>query len=127
MQRITKILQKNTETSAKANSLWSAGLAFMLISAFLLAVFSFNQPAFVNAQTKTKNRKLAVGFVSIPPVDRTANPPKDSDATARLLIEKLKSHKVPAIGFVQGGMISDGEKLYPVRANIVRLWRDAGL
>jgi beta-lactamase regulating signal transducer with metallopeptidase domain len=125
MQRITKILQKNTETSA-ANSAWSAGLALMLISAFLLAVFSFNQAPFVNAQTKTKNRKLAVGFVSIPPVDRSSNAPKDSDATARLLIEKLKARKIPAIGFVQGGMISDGEKLYPVRANIVRLWRDAG-
>ena len=23
-------------------------------------------------------------------------------------------------------MISDGEKLFPVRANMVRLWRDAG-
>jgi beta-lactamase regulating signal transducer with metallopeptidase domain len=126
MQRITKILQKNTENRAKANSAWSAGLALMLISAFLLAVFSFNQPAFVNAQTKTKNRKLAIGFVSIPPLDRTANAPKDADATARLLIEKLKSRKIPALGFVQGGMISDGEKLYPVRANIVRLWRDAG-
>ncbi len=55
------------------------------------------------------------------------NPPKDSDATARLIIAKLAQYKIPAIGFVQGGMVSDGEKLYPVRANIVRLWRDAGL
>ena len=126
MQRITKILQKNTETRSKANSAWSAGLALMLISAFLLALFSFNQPAFVNAQTKTKNRKLAIGFVSLPPVDRTANAPKDADATARLLIEKLKARKIPAIGFLAGAAISDGEKFYPVRANIVRLWRDAG-
>jgi beta-lactamase regulating signal transducer with metallopeptidase domain/peptidoglycan/xylan/chitin deacetylase (PgdA/CDA1 family) len=127
MQRITKILQKNTETRARANSAWSAGLALMLISAVFLAVFSFNQPAFVNAQqTKAKNRKLAIGFVSIPPVDRTANAPKDADATARLLIETLKARKIPAIGFVNGQQISDGEKLYPVRANIVRLWRDAG-
>ncbi|HLM00525.1 MAG TPA: M56 family metallopeptidase [Pyrinomonadaceae bacterium] len=138
MQRITKILQKNTGTNGKANSAWSAGLALMLISAFFLAIFSFNQPTFVNAQTKTKNRRLAIGFVSIPPVDRTANAPKDSDATARLLIEILKARKVPAIGFVQGSMIADIEKLpvypavetarlNPVRANIVRLWRDAGL
>ncbi|HEX8368229.1 MAG TPA: M56 family metallopeptidase [Pyrinomonadaceae bacterium] len=126
MQRITKILQKNTETHAKANSAWSAGLALVLISAFFLAVFSFNQPAFVNAQTKTKNRKLAIGFVSLPPLDRTANAPKDADATARLLIETLKGRKIPAIGFVHGAVISDGEKFYPVRANIVRLWRDAG-
>ncbi|MET0753260.1 MAG: M56 family metallopeptidase, partial [Pyrinomonadaceae bacterium] len=126
MQRITKILQKNTERSF-ANSLWTASLAFVLISAVLLSVFSAGSTTFVNAQSKTKNKKLAIGFVSIPPLDRTANPPKDSDATIRLMIEKLKSHKIPAIGFVQGGMISDGEKLFPVRANMVRLWRDAGL
>ena len=125
MQRISIILQKNTGIKRSASA-WSAGLALALLPAVLLAVFSFNQTALVNAQKKTSAKKLAIGFVSIPPVDRTANPPKDSDATARLLIEKLKSHKVPAIGFLQGGMISDGEKLFPVRANIARLWRDAG-
>jgi beta-lactamase regulating signal transducer with metallopeptidase domain/peptidoglycan/xylan/chitin deacetylase (PgdA/CDA1 family) len=126
MQRIQKILQKNTETRI-TNSAWSAGLAVLLISAVLITVFSFNSTVFVNAQNKTKNRKLAIGFVSIPPVDRSENPPKDSDATARLMIAKLTQYKVPAVGFVNGGSISDGEKLFPVRANIVRLWRDAGL
>ena len=125
MQRIEKILQKNVETS-RANSLWSAGLACVLISTVMLSLFSFNGSAPVNAQMKNLNRKIAVGFVSIPPVDRMDNPPKDADATMRLLIEKLKANRVPAIGFVQGGMISDGEKLFPVRAEIVRLWRDAG-
>ena len=125
MHRIAKILQKNTEIKRSASA-WSAGLAFALISAVLLAVFSFNQSAVVNAQKQRGGKKMAIGFVSIPPLDRTANPPKDGEATVRLLIEKLKSHKVPAIGFLQGGMISDGEKLFPVRANMVRLWRDAG-
>lgn len=125
MQRISKILQKNTEIS-RANSLWSAGLALMLISAVMLSVFSFNRASIVNAQTKNTNKKIAVGFVSIPPLDRSDNPPKDADATARLLIEKLKAHQIPAIGFLLGGSISDGDKLYPVRADIVRLWRDAG-
>jgi beta-lactamase regulating signal transducer with metallopeptidase domain/peptidoglycan/xylan/chitin deacetylase (PgdA/CDA1 family) len=125
MSRICKILQKNTEIK-RSVSAWSAGFACALISAFLLAVLSFNQTALVNAQKRTSARKLAVGFVSIPPLDRTSNAPKDADATMRLLIEKLKSHRVPAIGFLQGGMISDGEKLFPVRADIVRLWRDAG-
>jgi len=126
MQRIQKILQKNTETRI-TNSAWSAGLAVLLISAVLITVFSFNSTVFVNAQNKTKNRKLAIGFVSIPPVDRSENPPKDADATARIMIAKLTQYKVPAVGFVNGGSISDGEKLFPVRANIVRLWRDAGL
>jgi beta-lactamase regulating signal transducer with metallopeptidase domain/peptidoglycan/xylan/chitin deacetylase (PgdA/CDA1 family) len=127
MQRIQRILQKNTGRSS-ANSAWSAALAVLLIPAVLTAIFSFNSSLFVNAQNKvSKDRKIAIGFVGLPPVDRSENPPKDADATARLVIAKLTQHKVPAVGFVTGGMISDGEKLYPVRANIVRLWRDAGL
>ena len=126
MQRIQRILKIKTEES-ETNSASTAGLAFVLTSAFLLAVFSFSSSELVNAQSRSGGKKLAVGFVGIPPVDRTANPPKDSDATARLLIQELKEHKVPAIGFLTGGMVSDGEKLYPVRANIARLWVDAGL
>ena len=127
MQRISKILQKNTEIRRSASTAWSAILALAFISAIMLGVFSSSQTSFVNAQRLAKGKKLAIGFVSIPPLDRTDNPPKDSDATARLMIAKLNQYKIPAIGFVQGGMVSDGEKLYPVRANIVRLWRDAGL
>lgn len=131
MQRIQKILQKNTVIEQQRRrtsfSAWPAFLAFLLIPAVVAAVFSVNKATFAGAHKITKNRKLAIGFVSIPPVDRTNNPPKDADATARLLIAKLTQHKIPAIGFVNGSMISDGEKLYPVRANIIRLWRDAGL
>lgn len=128
MQRVNRILEKNTERQNRKHSLWSAGsLAFLLISALVLGLFWSDSSIDVNAQTKAGIKKMAVGFVSIPPVDRMENAPKDADATARLLIAKLAQHKIPAIGFVQGGMISDGEKLYPVRANIVRLWRDANL
>ena len=125
MQRIQKILKIKTEAS-KANSAWTAGLALSLTSVFLLTLFWFSSSDVVNAQKRSGERKLAIGFVSIPPLDRTSNPPKDSDATARLLIQKLKEYKVPAIGFLQGGMISDGEKLFPVRANIARMWIDSG-
>ena len=125
MQRISKILQKNTE-KAGASSAWPAGLALVLISAVITASLSFNATKPVNVQSNAGDRKLAIGFVSIPPLDRTANPPKDSAATAKILIETLKSHKIPAIGFVQGSMISDGQKLYPVRAEIVKMWRDEG-
>jgi len=129
MTRIQRILQKNAETrTSSKQSFLSASLALLLISAVLTMVFWTGTGTPVNAQDKNrgKNKLMAVGFVSIPPVDRMENPPKDADATARLMIANLKAHKIPAIGFVQGGMISDGEKLYPVRANIVRLWRDAG-
>jgi beta-lactamase regulating signal transducer with metallopeptidase domain len=126
MQRIQRILNKKTETS-RAISLLSTGLAIALSSALLLALFSFSPQSVVNGQKRDNSgRKLAIGFVGIPPVDRSENPPKDADATARLLIAKLQQYKVPAIGFLNGSMVSDGEKLYPVRAEIVRTWRDAG-
>lgn len=125
MQRIQRILKIKTEVST-ANSAWTAGLAALLTSAFLLAVFSFTSSDLVNAQSRSGGKKLAIGFVSIPPVDRTSNPPKDSEATTHLLIQKLKEYKVPAIGFLSGGMVSDGDKLFPVRANMARMWREAG-
>src|SRR5205085_7799827 len=119
------ILKNKTEIS-HAGSAWSAGLAFALISVVIAIVFSVSPSGFVNAQERRGSRKVAIGFVSVPPLDRSENPPKDSEATARLLIAKLQQYKVPAIGFLNGSMISDGEKLYPVRAEIVRMWRDAG-
>lgn len=126
MQRVKRILQKKTEMR-ETRSAWPAGVALLLISAFAAMAFSTGETPVVNADAKKTGRKLAIGFVSLPPVDRTENAPKDSDATARLLIEKLKSRRIPATGFVLGGAIESSEgKLAPIRANIVRLWRDAG-
>ncbi|MEP6925504.1 MAG: M56 family metallopeptidase [Pyrinomonadaceae bacterium] len=125
MNRIRRILQKETEIK-RPHSLWSAGLALMLISAFALITFSVGERVSVKAKSTMNAKKIAIGFVSIPPIDRSANSPADSTATAHLLIEKLKSHHVPAVGFLQGAMISDGEKMFPVRTEIVRIWRDAG-
>lgn len=125
MQRISKILQKNTERNGVA-SLWSAVAASALISAFLLTVFSFNNSPVVNAGNSMTSKKLAVGFVSIP-TNRASSADKSFDETPRLLIEKLNAHKIPAIGFVHGSMISDGDKVSNERADVVRLWRDAGL
>jgi peptidoglycan/xylan/chitin deacetylase (PgdA/CDA1 family) len=34
--------------------------------------------------------------------------------------------KVPAVGFLQGGMVSDGEKLFPVRAGVAKMWKESG-
>jgi beta-lactamase regulating signal transducer with metallopeptidase domain len=127
MQRIQRILNKKTETS-RAISLLSTGLAIALSSVLVLALFSFSPKSVVNGQKRDNSgRKIAIGFVGIPPVDRSENPPKDADATARLLIAKLQQYKVPAIGFLNGSMISDGDKMYPVRAEIVKMWRDQGL
>ncbi len=139
MQRITKILQKNTERK-RVNSAWSAMLALALLSAVLLTmVFSFNTDNFVNAQTKMKDKKIAVGFVSIPPNSRPLYLSEKVDLATRQnaerltadsammqLISKLARRKVPAIGFLQGSMISDDEKLSSLEMKLLRSWRDEG-
>lgn len=130
MLRIERIIKKNTEIRRARESFWSAIPAFLLISAVLIMVFSANLLSGVNAEDNKNTaagKKIAIGFVSIPSLDRTANPPLDGDATMRLMIGKLTQYKIPAIGFVNGVMIANGEKLRPVHVNMVRLWRDAGL
>lgn len=139
MQRITKILQKNTERK-RVNSAWSATLALALLSVVLLTVFSFNTGSFVNAKTKMKDKKIAVGFVSIPLNSNPINYAKNIDpamrkkmgnlmslGTTMLIINRLKSHNVPAIGFLQGSKISDDEKIHSLEMKILRSWRDEGL
>jgi len=126
MQRIQRILNKKTETP-HANSVLSTALAVAFISALLVTLFSFSPKPVVNGQKRDNNgRQLAIGFVGIPPLDRSENPPKDSYATAQLLMDVLKSHHIPAMGFVTGSSISDGDKIFPVRAEIVKMWRDQG-
>jgi beta-lactamase regulating signal transducer with metallopeptidase domain len=126
MQRITRILNEKTETS-RASSAWSAGLAFAVISILLLTLFSFSPRSVVNGQKLGGGeKKIAIGFVGIPPIDRSENAPKDAFATAQLLMNVLKTHSVPATGFVIGSSVSDGDRIYPVRAEIVKMWRDQG-
>ncbi len=140
MQRITKILQKNTGRK-RVNSAWSAMLALALLSAVLLTMLvSFNTDNFVNAQTKMKDKKIAVGFVSIPPNSRPLYLSEKvelatrqnaerltADSAMMQLISKLARRKVPAIGFLQGSMISDDEKLSSLEMKLLRSWRNAGL
>ncbi len=125
MQRIERILKIKTEVN-RTSSAWTACLVLIFTSALLTGIFSAYPPTPVNSHGRPASKQIAIGFVSIPPIDRTKNAPKDADATARLLIHKLKEYKVPATGFLQGGMVSDGENLLPARASIASMWIDAG-
>jgi beta-lactamase regulating signal transducer with metallopeptidase domain/peptidoglycan/xylan/chitin deacetylase (PgdA/CDA1 family) len=126
MERINMILNRNNTRSTSASVL-SAGLTLSLIVVLVAAASIFTSSTLVDAQVRSSGRKIAIGFVGIPPLDRGVDPPSDSKQTARLLIPKLKQYNVPAIGFLSGGMVSDGDKLQTDRANTVRMWRDAGL
>ncbi len=127
MQRINRILEKNAERQNRKQTLWSAGsLAFLLISAVVFAIFWNGSSFDVNAQIKTTDKKMAIGFVSIPP-NFKENTDKSFDETARLLIEKLNARQIPAIGFINGENMMEGGRLSKNRVDVVRMWRDANL
>ncbi|MEJ7698910.1 MAG: M56 family metallopeptidase [Pyrinomonadaceae bacterium] len=117
MLRINRILEKNTERQNPKQTLWSASLAFLLISAVVLSVFWTDSSFDVNAQGKPKDKKMAIGFVSIPP-NYKDKADKSFDETARLLIEKLTAHKIPAIGFVNGGSLSQEKIIWKFRERL---------
>lgn len=127
MQRINRILQKNTERQKNKQSLWSAGsLAFLLISAVVFSVFWTGSGFDVNAESKPRDKKMAIGFVPLPS-NYGEKADKSFDETARLLIEKLTAHRVPAIGFVNGENVMEGGRLSKNRVDAARMWSDAGL
>jgi beta-lactamase regulating signal transducer with metallopeptidase domain/peptidoglycan/xylan/chitin deacetylase (PgdA/CDA1 family) len=128
MNRIKRILEKEKTRRSRRfqNSLWSASLASMLILAFLVTVFWANGRTDVKGNINNNSeRKLAVGFVAIPPGFKRSD--KTFDETARLLISKLKENEVPAIGFVTGSKISQNNRMSKANSDILRMWRDAGL
>ena len=130
MKRIQRIINnKNAKTSVLQNSLWSASLTCALILALMLGIFSATEQSFVNAQSKSndvKGRKMAVGFVSIPP-NFNEKTDKSFDETAHLLVDKLTAHRVPAIGFINGLSFMEDGKLSKSRLDVARMWHDAGL
>lgn len=127
LDRIKRIVESNDNRHCSRFSAFATGLSLLIVAAILVNSWAASlQPPAASPADNLRVKKIAVGFVSLPPVDRTEIPPQDSSATARVLIEKLKTHRVPAIGFVLGAVISDGENLSTSRADIVRLWRDAG-
>ncbi len=131
MKRIERIINKNknAKTGKFQNSLWSASLVCGLILALMLGIFSATEQSFVNAQSKSsdvKGRKMAVGFVSIPP-NFNEKTDRSFDETARLLVDKLTAHRVPAIGFINGLSFMENGKLSKSRLDVARMWHDAGL
>jgi len=126
-ERIRRIVEPKNNFRASRSIPLAAGFVVLFVTAMLINAFTKPSNFSVIAENQTKTKKMAIGFVSIPPVDRLRDAPKDSQATASLMITKLAQHKIPAIGFVLGGAVSDGENLFPARAEIVRMWRDAGL
>ena len=126
-QRIKRIVEPGNDLRTSRFFARALCPAVMLSFGVLTVVFTTSIKSSESSAERAKTKKMAVGFVSLAPPDRLTDTRQDSANTTRLLIEKLNAHRLPAIGFVSGATVSDGEKILPVRADILRLWRDAGL
>jgi beta-lactamase regulating signal transducer with metallopeptidase domain/peptidoglycan/xylan/chitin deacetylase (PgdA/CDA1 family) len=98
------------------------GMSFLAASGNLYSL-SFAQQS---PQNERSGRRVAVTFVSLPPLQYGGVDFSESERITRQLIERLTEHRIPATGFV-------GENRVQVagqeerRANLLSEWLDAGL
>ena len=118
MQRIQRLIKPTDTRTSFANG---ALLIVLLCGALLGGGFFFNKmTARADGKTAPTKRKVAVGFVAVPFVNRPQLAGETPD-TMRLLIKNLKDEQIPAVGFVRGaGVDDDGSR------QLLRDWLDAG-
>lgn len=77
-------------------------------------------------ESQRSGRTVAVTFVSLPPLQHGDANFSESERIVRGLIERLTAHRIPATGFVGENRVQvTGEE--ERRANLLRMWLDAGL
>jgi len=72
------------------------------------------------------DRRIAITFDDVPWVMLRNAPPADLAAEHARLIAALKQAQVPAIGFVNEGLLYAGNTLRPERVRMLEDWLDAG-
>lgn len=135
MSRIQRLVLPHVR-HASARSLLPSGVACLLMLALAViasTLVSYSAPTFAQASKSRKKpnatartRQVAVGFVALPAITTETTANETPAETLRLLIRELNEHNVPAIGYVQGGRLGNGETLAR-RLDLLRAWRDAGL
>jgi beta-lactamase regulating signal transducer with metallopeptidase domain/peptidoglycan/xylan/chitin deacetylase (PgdA/CDA1 family) len=124
MERIKRLLgvkpkNKNLLLSSFVSSLICL---LLLVSSTLSMILPSND--IMLKRTNQENRTVAVGFVALPAIAKLRPEGESPLETTKLLIETLKKHQVPAIGFVQGQKLESPNKEELI--NSLRMWRDAG-
>jgi len=71
-------------------------------------------------------RRIAITFDDVPWVMLRNAPPADLAVEHARLIASLKQAEVPAIGFVNEGLLYSGNTLRPERVRMLKDWLDAG-
>jgi peptidoglycan/xylan/chitin deacetylase (PgdA/CDA1 family) len=76
--------------------------------------------------TSVVDRRIAITFDDVPWVMLRNEPPANLAAKHARLIASLKQAHVPAIGFVNEGLLYSGDTLRPERVHMLEDWLDAG-
>lgn len=136
MSRIQRLVFPSAAHHASAKSLLPSGVACLIMLALAViasTLISPHAPTFAQASNERKkpdatkrSRQVAVGFVALPAIATETVQNETPAETLNLLVSELNEHKVPAIGYVQGGRLGSGEMLAR-RLDLLRTWRDAGL
>src|SRR5207342_3869331 len=82
--------------------------------------------AILSAHAWAGDRRIAITFDDVPWVMLRNAPPADLAVEHARLIASLKQAEVPAIGFVNEGLLYSGNTLRPERVQMLRDWLDAG-
>jgi hypothetical protein len=135
MSRIQRLIFPPATRHPSAHSMLTSGVGCSIMLALAIIASTLISPsvptlAQANNRKQTdaapRTRRVAVGFVALPAITTETSATETPAETLRLLIRELNEHKVPAIGYVQGGRLGSGEMLAH-RLDLLRMWRDAGL
>jgi beta-lactamase regulating signal transducer with metallopeptidase domain/peptidoglycan/xylan/chitin deacetylase (PgdA/CDA1 family) len=134
IKRIRRLVETPRSSSPRA-SLWLAGIVVILA---MLGIYAGARSTLLSAQAAVSvvddsllsaepaRREVAVAFISLP---YTRSHPDDAvtvEKTTRKLLETIKAHGIPAIGFVgERAIFKQGEK--GPRTAPLKMWLDAGL
>lgn len=124
MQRIKRLLRIQPKGKNLLLSSFAASLVCLLLimSSALSMIVSQN-----NIMLKSKlatSRTVAIGFVALPAISKTRPAQESPLETTKLLVAKLKQYQVPAIGFVQGQKLENGDREKLLTS--LKIWQDAG-
>jgi peptidoglycan/xylan/chitin deacetylase (PgdA/CDA1 family) len=98
----------------------------LLILVLILSIDSFSTER-VNAQTVAPKQRTVAITIDDLPVNSLRNDVATQTIITRKLLQALKAHRVPAIGFVNEGKLYTNGKRDERRVALLRMWLDAGL
>lgn len=136
LRRIRRLVELPAHQPARLSSLI---VSIIFLTTLIFGVALSAQTAVVSKQLEarggtalrmrdaTRNRKVAVSFVSLPTYRGINEPLATTEATTRKLIQSIYAQHVPAIGFVGEKRLGHSPEEIAARTNILRMWLDAGL